>query len=230
MGFYVYVWHEPVPITADEARAKLERAFAEEEGIFAEHPAVSAFREALLDRYPALEDLSDEDIDTKGVWNFTPEPSNSALEIAMVWSRAEEVDAVIRELTAEHELVCFDPQAGAVDPNVPGYVPAFVLTTEAHPRVPDPSADRIERAVSKLSNDNYFAILERADGWYAQVGYGVTAAVTPGTYAMEYREASLERHFHAETPDRVAATRFLQEFLEGNETYKRRHAWRRLEL
>lgn len=117
---YVYVWHEPAPITADEARTKAtERAYGHEAGVFHDHPAVAAFREALLHRYPALEDFNDDETGIIGVWNFTPESSNAALEISIIRSWAKEVDAVIRELAAEHGLVCYEPTEHAVRPNAP---------------------------------------------------------------------------------------------------------------
>jgi hypothetical protein len=40
--------------------------------VFAAHPAVGLFYEALLDRFPPLESLSDDDIDRLGMWSTTP--------------------------------------------------------------------------------------------------------------------------------------------------------------
>jgi hypothetical protein len=71
MSFDVYVWHESTPITPEAARAKLEQWSGDEAHPFPAHPAVPLMRNALLERFPALESLSDEDIDTLGVWSMT---------------------------------------------------------------------------------------------------------------------------------------------------------------
>jgi hypothetical protein len=47
---------------------------------------------------------------------------------------------------------------------------------------------------------------------------------------MEYREGSPDRHFRAVTSDVAAVVRFLQEFLGGGDTWKRRHGWSRIDV
>lgn len=77
----------------------------------------------------------------------------------------------------------------------------------------------------KLGNSNPFAILERADKWFAQVGYGSQVGAPAGTYVLEYREGAADKHLRAETRSIDEATRFLREFLAGTEDWKRRHVW-----
>ena len=50
MSFDLYVWHENEPVTAAEARAKLERWGNGGEDVFAVHAEVGLFYSALLDR------------------------------------------------------------------------------------------------------------------------------------------------------------------------------------
>lgn len=204
MSYDLTIWYESAPITPEAAEAKL-KTFLEKEDDSSFEPSekVQQFHDSLLQQFP-FEGYA-------AVWIGTPPRSDDrVVDVYIPWSQADRVAETVRELARQHGLVCYDPQAGVVNPNVPGYAPAFELNTETHPRVPDPNAERVERAVSKLSNDNYFAIVERADGWYAQVGYGVSVGVKPGTYAMEYREGSPDEHYRTETSDRMAATRFLQ--------------------
>jgi hypothetical protein len=228
MSFDLYVWHEPAPITADAARAKLERWDEGDADVFKPHPAVPMMRDAILERFPALESLSDEDIDTLGVWSLTPERSDSILVLSCVWSRADEVAGVVLAMAADHRLVCYEPGHHILDPNAAGYVPAFTLTSATLPTVPDPDERRIDWTIRKLGSGNHFAILERADGWYAQVGYGPQAGTSAGIYVLEHREGSADKHMRAETRDLAEATRFLQEFLAGTETWRRRHVWQPL--
>lgn len=231
MSFDLIVWHEHEPITAAEAEAKLDRYDEDENGVFHPHPAVAAIRAALLRRFPALEDLADEDLADedpaadRGIWSVTPEPSDTVLELCGVWSRAGELATAVQALAAEHGLVCFDPGDRILDPNVPGYRPAFTLTSAVLPRVPDPDQDRVDRVVRRLGRDRAYAVLERDDGWYAQVGWGETTGARPGGYALEYREGAPDRHFRADTTDVTEAAGFLRAFLTGDEQWRRRLQW-----
>lgn len=131
-------------------------------------------------------------------------------------------------LAAEYGLVCYEPGYHIVNPNAPGYRPAFTLSSESLPTMPDPDARRVEWITGRLGADNRYVILERADGWFVQVGYGDVAGVPPGTYALEYREGSVDQHFRCQTAEREAGTRLLQDFLAGDEVWKRRHQWQPL--
>ena len=230
MSFDVYVWHESTPITPETARAKLEQWSGDEAHPFSANSAVPLMRDALLERFPALESLPEEDIDTLGVWSMTPAPSDSILALSCVWSRADELYAAVTTMAAEYGLVCYEPGDHVLNPNAPGYRATFTLTSAGLPNVPHPDAKRLDRVARQLGDKSYYAILERADGWYVQVGYGGTAGTGPGTYALEYREGSMERHFRSDTTDLTEVIRFLQEFLAGDETWKRRHTWQPLFL
>ncbi|MET8149804.1 hypothetical protein ACIBSW_23050 [Actinoplanes sp. NPDC049668] len=228
MSFDLFIWHESQPITAAEARAKLERWDKGSDGVFDAHPAVGRFYDALLDRFPPLESFSDADIDRLGVWSVTPERSQAIVAVSCVWSRADEVGEAVQALATEHGLVCYEPGDHLLSPNAPGYRPAFTLSIEHHPTVADPDDRRLERAVGRLGVDNTYVTLERADGWFVQIGYGRARGVPPGTYALEYQEGSLDRHFCCQTTDRLEAAKLVREFRAGDETWKRRHVWRPL--
>lgn len=224
MSFDLHVWHEPEPISAELAQAKLDRWDAGEPGAFQAHPAVPALLAALLDRFPPLESLSDADAD-RGAWSMTPDPDEAMLALSCVWSRADEVRQAVTQLAAEHGLVCYDPQHGVLDPNAPGQVPAFTLTTDGLPTVPDPDEERLDRTVRRLNPARFYTILERADGWFAQVGHGPSAGVAPGAYALEFREGAEGAHLHTSTTDVTEAVRFLQDVLAGRGAWRQRHRW-----
>ena len=115
VSFDLYIWHENEPITAAEARAKLERWSDNEDAVFAAHHSVGLFYDALVDRFPPLESFSDEDIDRLGVWSMTPERSNAIVAASCVWSRADEVGTAIMTLAVEHGLVCYEPGYAVVE-------------------------------------------------------------------------------------------------------------------
>lgn len=73
MRFDLYVWREDQPITATEARVKLERWGEGGRDLFATWPAVVQFYDVLLDRFPPLGSLSEDDIDRLGVWSTLPQ-------------------------------------------------------------------------------------------------------------------------------------------------------------
>ncbi|MEU8015903.1 hypothetical protein AB0B74_08020 [Micromonospora parva] len=225
MSFDLYVWHEEQPVTAAEARAKLERWGDGAQEVFAAHPAVGRFYDALLDRFPPLESLGEDDIDRLGVWSMTPERSDAIVAVSCVWSRADDVGTAVLTLAAEHGLICYEPGYHVVNPNAPGHAALFTLSSESLPTMPDPDAPRLEWTIGQLGTNNSYVILERADGWFVQVGYGDAAGVSAGTYALEYQEGSIDRHFRCQTTDREAALRLLQEFRVGNDGWKRRHLW-----
>ncbi|MGC4755582.1 hypothetical protein [Micromonospora trifolii] len=225
MSFDLYVWHEDQSVTAAEARAKLERWGDGVPEVFAAHPAVERFYDALLDRFPPLESLGDDDIDRLGVWSMTPERSDAIVAVSCVWSRADEVGTAVLTLAAEHGLICYEPGYHVVNPNAPGHAALFTLSSESLPTMPDPDAGRLEWIIGKVGKNNGYVILERADGWFVQVGYGDAAGVPAGTYTLEYQEGSIDRHFRCQTTDREAALRLLQDFRAGDERWKRRHLW-----
>ncbi|MBB2945497.1 hypothetical protein FB565_005230 [Actinoplanes lutulentus] len=104
MSFELFVWHEPAPISADAAEAKVR------EGIFRSHPAVPKLRDELLRHFPP-----------QGVWAATPEESDSLLALSCVWSRAGEFGDAVRTLAARHGLVCYEPGTRLLDPNAPAH-------------------------------------------------------------------------------------------------------------
>lgn len=218
MSFDLYVWHEQDAITPTLAETKLRRWHDDQPGIFRADPAVRAFHAALMDRFPA----------DSGVWSTVPGPSDQVLHLTVIWSRAGEVGAAVVGLAREHGLVCYEPQSHLLNPNAAGHTAGFTLTSADGPDIPDPTAKRIGERIRHLGPDNHFVILERSDGWFVQVGYGPAAGAEPGRYALEYREGAPDRHYRTETSDPGEGERLLTDFLDGDDTFKRRHVWRPL--
>lgn len=140
MSFDLFVWHEQDPITAAEARTKLERWSDGEVDVFSSNPAVARFYDEVLHHFPPLESFTDEDIDQLGVWSMTPERSESIVAASCVWSRADEVSRAIVTLAADNGLICYEPGYHIVNPNAPGHRAAFTLSSECLPTMPDRAA------------------------------------------------------------------------------------------
>ena len=79
-------------------------------------PAIRAYVEALLRRWPDITDDADED----SPWADGPLMANAvgdAIYFSMVWSRAQEASAFASRLAEEHGLVCYDPQSETLRPH-----------------------------------------------------------------------------------------------------------------
>jgi hypothetical protein len=210
--FSLIVWHEAAAITAEQAEAKLERFGEGEPDVFTPHPAVAQARAELLRRFSAAQLI------------VPPPPADAVLHLAVAWAHAAEVTAAVTEVTAAAGLVCYDPGGGLLRANALARQAPYTLTSDANPRIPDPDPARLDRIARRLGTRCTYVILERADGWFVQSAY------RHGGYAIEYQEGGLDRHFHTETTDLDEVIRFLREFRAGDESYKQRHAWQRVDL
>jgi hypothetical protein len=88
----------------------------------------------------------------------------------------------------------------------------------------------VRRTLLTLSADNSYAILERADGWYFQVGIGATAGTRPDWYALERQDGTPDKHFRTELTDIEEVILAFTGFLEGDPTMTSRFAWRHYAL
>ncbi|MFD0579729.1 hypothetical protein [Dactylosporangium darangshiense] len=99
MSFDLYVWHEPDSITVGDAETKLERHHDGEPAVFAADPAVGRCFDALVERFPLEGDDS--------AWSVPPARSETLLELFCVSHRGPEIADVLRDLAAEHGVVCY---------------------------------------------------------------------------------------------------------------------------
>jgi len=219
MGLNLFVWHETAPISATDARAKVDRWNAGDRQVFAHRAEVAGFREALLRRFPAHDPL--------GVWKSVPPPSDQVVTASCTWLGAALVAQAATDLATEHGLVCYEPASHILHPNAAGYVAQFVLTAAGVPTIPDPDAKRLDWVVRRLDDRNFFAVLDRADGRFAQVGYGPQAGLPAGTWALEYYEDGL---FRTRTPEVEEAVRFFQDYLADDDAWRGRHTWQPVNL
>lgn len=212
MSFDLYVWREAEPISADDAGAKFDRWQQGESEQFTAHRAIADLYSALLQRFPPLESFSDDDIDTYGVWSFTPERSDSILELSCLWSRAGEVAPTIMQMAAEYGLICYEPGYHVVNPNVPGYVAPFTLSFENLPTIPDPDDRRLAWAVDELNNRNHFLKLARSDGTSMQVTYLEDEPQPGNAYELVFSDRGSSDGRQNQQTDQNGAVQILHEF------------------
>lgn len=142
----------------------------------------------------------------------------------MVWSRCDQVSAWAAEVAEQHALNCYDPQMEQL--RTPWGQPwRFELTTAHGRSFRDPDEDVIRKVLTRLSADNYFAVLTRSDDWYMQVGYGERAGTRHGWYALERRDGAPEQHFRAELSNIEDVIRAFAGFLQDDPTIPHRFSW-----
>jgi len=226
VSYDLAVWEGDRPADDAAAAAEFRALYARfvEPGETVEPTArIAAYVAALLDRYPDIDSEAGDD----SPWSSAPllgEASGPLLYFPMVWSRCDEVSAWAAELAGQHGLNCYDPQLDRL--RTPWSRPwRFELTSAGGRSVRDPDAGTVRRVVARLSGDDYFAVLSRADGWYVQVGFGERAGARPGWYALERRDGTPEEHYRVELPSIDEVGDAFVAFLEGDATLSRRIGW-----
>ncbi|MEU1879290.1 hypothetical protein ABZ470_18405 [Streptosporangium sp. NPDC020072] len=113
MSFDLGVWAIPQSISDAQAMRIYEELCEENAASVRDDPGVQRFAQALLEQFPALEDLADEQIEASP-WSVSPWVTGSHVIISTVWSRSSEVTQFVLGLTGQYGLVCFDPQNAVV--------------------------------------------------------------------------------------------------------------------
>ncbi|MEV6296492.1 hypothetical protein AB0M41_40140 [Streptomyces sp. NPDC051896] len=192
--------------------------------------AVPAFYAALVADYPESSE-ADEATDESSPWSAGLDVGDGYVLMPMQWGRAAEVAPRVIELAGQHGLVCFDPQVGVV--HVP---PALRASGALHLQscvglpVSDPDLETVERAVRRLSAENWFVILEDPSGRYVQVGNGARAGAAAGGYTVEFRDDSPERHYRRVLRDREQVVSVFADFMRDPATRPAGVAWEKLSL
>jgi hypothetical protein len=113
MSFDLGVWHSDRPITDQEA-GDLYVKLCEQTWIpIEQNAAVDAFYAELNSRYPEIDTLPENELDSCP-WSCAHDRSGLHVLMAITWSRCADVSSVVVELAAKHGLVCYDPQESKV--------------------------------------------------------------------------------------------------------------------
>lgn len=223
VSFDLGVWSEEVRPSRAAASETHRRLCAGESGAVSPAAAVSAFHAALVAEFP---ESSEEATDDSSPWSAGPAVGDGFVLMAMGWGRAAEVAPRVIQLAGQHGLVCFDPQAGVV------HLPPALRTSNALELqscvglpVIDPDLETVERAVRRLSAENWFVILEDPSGRYVQAGTGARAGAAAGGYAVEFRDGSSARYFRCVLHDRELVVSVFTDFARDPATRPDGVAW-----
>ena len=226
MSYDLAVWEGDRPANDAAAAAEFNALYTrliESEESVEPTARIAAYVAALLDRYPDIDTDAGED----SPWSTGPllsEASGPLVYFPMVWSRCDEVSAWAAEVAEQHELNCYDPQREQL--RTSWSQPWRFELTSARGRVfRDPDLDSVRRVLTRLTADNYFAVLTRSDDWYMQVGYGERAGTRHGWYALERRDGTADEHYRAELTSVEEVTDAFDAFLRQDSAILRRFAW-----
>jgi hypothetical protein len=228
MSFDLAVWLEPAVITAEEADRTYESLCEREQGAVPADARVVAFHRELTARFPSLSSLPLDELESSP-WSADPAVLGDAALLTIGYSAAGTVAPFARELAERHELVLYDPQARTVySPPCLRRRSMTVLSAWDGSRVENPDPAQIEAVLGRLSERNWFAVLERGDH-YIQVGLGERAATRSPWLALEHREGLPDRHFRVLIADRARAVRAFTGFAAGEEGWRDGFDWQRAE-
>jgi hypothetical protein len=111
-----YVWRGPA-LSAEEFRQRLmdlDEQGLDEASVFEGSDQLLRFRREILSRFPALEDLPDDDADSDTPWAMTPVESTRFVELNFRWSVTNEQLAFVFGRALYNGLHIYDPQNDAV--------------------------------------------------------------------------------------------------------------------
>ena len=233
MSFDLGVWCAEVRPTRAAAEETYRRLCEGEAAVVPPSAAIRDFYAALVAEFPEPPDAVDaaDGWDESSPWSAGLDVGDGFVLLPMRWSRAAEVAPRVIALAAGRGLVCFDPQAEVV--HVPPALRSkggLELRSCVGLPVSDPDPETVERAVRRLSADNWFVILEGPAGRFVQVGAGDQAGVATGTHALEYRDGAPEHHYRCALPDRDQVISVFADFLRDPSSRPTGVAWESLWL
>lgn len=228
MSHDLYLWHSPQPVTAQQAMTICHQLARSHDGVVVPDAAVLAFHQELIERFPPLETLGDDDIDDSPR-NMSPDATADRVILCMGLSRASKIGPFILELAKRHRLVCFDPSTGVVRNPPPARPNGSLLLGSCDGSVIiDPGPEDLRSQLERLSRANFYACLEREEGWFVQVGIGPRAGNVPDEkFALEYREGDPDRHYRVLADGLEDAVTLFEDFAAHRDFYKTAFAWAR---
>jgi hypothetical protein len=109
-------WYPSRRLTNEEAGELYHQLCAGITAGVVAHPAVGAFYNEITAKHPEIDDLPDDEIGNTNLcpWSVSFDRSPGHLIMCCVWSKADYVDSLVKELARKHGLAIFDPQAGVI--------------------------------------------------------------------------------------------------------------------
>jgi hypothetical protein len=124
MNFYLGVWNSPTAISDDEAAARYRVLSAEQSAEPEFNAHVYTFYCRLTSLYPEVEMVPENDLGSCP-WACSLDLTGDHVIMAIQPGQCQKLVPQVLALAAQHDLVCFDPQAGKV------HLPPHLSATQA---------------------------------------------------------------------------------------------------
>ncbi|MGX7694063.1 hypothetical protein J8M97_24780 [Gordonia polyisoprenivorans] len=158
----------------------------------------------------------------RGIEHETPEPLRSGTYITASWSDAEQSREIVMPLAATWGFDVYDPQEN-IYIDTEHAVPIAVLHGSLG-RLPMLSPQMLNALVDRLEEPDPFLVIERDSEVYVQ-----TRARDEGTFDLEYRDGSSDRHF-ATVTDAGSLPEQLWAWVVGGAAALSGMTWTKVEL
>lgn len=216
------VWRPTEQLTAETASRFCNELCSRPFRSFIPSSEMQDFVNIVLERYNAVRGTSDVP------WAIDPDIGEDCALMSIQSARLTDLFPIIRRLARERRLVFFDSQHSIVyQPALENIEASDLLTLEiSDGRVIDgPTEAMVEGSVRGLSGANWFVILERRENQYIQAGYGEEAGAPKGTYVLEYREGSPEKHWRTLSPSLDDIVSAFLDYSRGRMDWTRAFTW-----
>jgi len=106
------VWYPSKQLTHKQASLLYEQLCAGDTSGVVSHPSVDAFYNEITSKHPEIDAVPEDQIDDQDLcpWSVAFDRSPGHLIICCVWSKADYVEALVKNLARKHGLAVFDPQ------------------------------------------------------------------------------------------------------------------------
>lgn len=110
------VWFPSKHLTNEEADELYAQLCEGEIDGITPHSSIDSFYKEITSKHPEIDDIPDDDVDDLDLcpWSIAFDRSDGHLLISCVWSKAEYVESLIKELAKKHGLAVYDPQTETI--------------------------------------------------------------------------------------------------------------------
>lgn len=217
MSYDFAIWEGDAPTGPHAATATYEELVARyldtDDDLTAPTARIEAYAEALAAQFPDHES-EDTPWSSGGPIGAGTGP---ILYISVGYSHADQVGPVAERLAAEHGLVFFNPQTA---PAAPGRL--TITTAVGTAALPESWPRFLSHVLREV--DDYVIVDLGQDHLFAQ------ARNDDGTFSLEYRDGSPQKHYQVQGADLGDVSEALSQWTENRRDFIANHTWTRLTL
>lgn len=223
MSFQLGVWQAEKPLSLGAAGELFDRVAEGKEPDLRPAPAMKAFFNQLLLRYPTLDNWPSEDV-TECPWEEQPRFNPQYIIFTLLPAHSEQLEAVIVDMALEHGMTVYDPQTP--DLHMPAKLEdqTFWRLETLTNELVEPAVTDVQAALKALKDDGEsYALLSQCATAYIQ------AVLDQGEYVVEYRDKDTGDLFQAISKDLAPVSAAFAAYRNGEPGWKKALDWEAVE-